>query len=187
MKHDMTCGTCHRTWNDREHPTPGARCPFEHLHVHEERMPISASLYERFKFFHEHAGYVVGRSAETALKLARAEERAEREGLVFKCEDEDYAWDGEGPAPEYFLWCAVYENEKERFPLASLGGVALDSMRDPYLRVVQAELYDEAFTHLDAHRDHVATMRAEELASRATLAGPADHVLAHYLGTELLS
>lgn len=37
------------------------------------------------------------------------------------------------------------------------------------------------------HQDHVATMRAEELASRATLAGPADHVLAHYLGTELLS
>jgi hypothetical protein len=40
-----------------------------------------------------------------------------------------------------------------------------------------------------AHRDHVATLAAAELAERATLAGPsnADAVLAHYLAPELLS
>lgn len=132
---------------------------------------MRASLYDRFTFFYEHAGYAVGESAVTALKLARAEERAEREGLVFKCEDEDYPWDGDGPAPEHFLWCAVYENEHEKFNLASLGGVALNSLSDPYLRVVKAELYVEALDHLDARRDYEATKAAEELAARATYAG----------------
>lgn len=131
---------------------------------------MKSSLYDRYKFFHEHAGYVVGRAAECALRLARAEERAEREGLVFKCEDDDLPWDGDSPAPEHLLYCGVYENDRERFPLASLGGVGLDRMSDPYLRVVAAELYDEAFAHLDAHRDHVATLAAAELAERVTYA-----------------
>lgn len=167
MNHDMTCGTCHRTWSSVETPTPAARCPFEYQHVKETTMPISASLYERYKFFHEH-GYS---AVETCLRLARAEERAEREGLVLKLEDEDLPWDGDCPAPEYYLYCAVYENDRERFPLASLGGVGVERMNDPYLRVVAAELYYEAFAHLDADRDHAATLAAQELAERATYAG----------------
>lgn len=31
--HDMTCGTCGRTWNSDETPTPAARCPYEYDHV----------------------------------------------------------------------------------------------------------------------------------------------------------
>lgn len=30
--HDMTCGTCGRTWNSETTPTPSARCPFEAEH-----------------------------------------------------------------------------------------------------------------------------------------------------------
>lgn len=89
----------------------------------------------------------------------------------------------DGKAKCHFVVGAVYENDRERFPLVSLGGVALDRMSDPYLRVVTAELYDEALAHLDAHRDHVATLAAAELAERATLAGPSNA----YLAPELLS
>lgn len=35
--HDMTCGQCGRTWNDKETPTPAARCPFEYEHEPETR------------------------------------------------------------------------------------------------------------------------------------------------------
>jgi hypothetical protein len=39
-----------------------------------------------------------------------------------------------------------------------------------------------------SHRDHVSTLAAEELAERATFAGPTvDQVLAHFLGSEVLS
>lgn len=30
--HNMECGHCGRTWNDREMPTPSARCPYEYDH-----------------------------------------------------------------------------------------------------------------------------------------------------------
>lgn len=33
--HDMTCGTCGRTWNSDETPTPAARCPYEYEHAEE--------------------------------------------------------------------------------------------------------------------------------------------------------
>lgn len=33
--HDMTCGTCGRTWNSEETPTPAARCPYEYEHAEE--------------------------------------------------------------------------------------------------------------------------------------------------------
>jgi hypothetical protein len=55
--------------------------------------------------------------------------------------------------------------------LASLGGIGLDSWRDPYVRVVEAELLSEALEELDAERDHTATIEAEELSARATYAG----------------
>ena len=41
------------------------------------------TLQERFQFFHEYAGYRVGFCAVTAIALARAEERAEREAYRF--------------------------------------------------------------------------------------------------------
>lgn len=33
--HDMACGTCGRTWNSEETPTPAARCPYEYEHAEE--------------------------------------------------------------------------------------------------------------------------------------------------------
>jgi hypothetical protein len=177
MTHDMTCGTCHRTWSSVETPTPAARCPFENLHVHEETMtPISSSLYERYKFFHEYAGWCTppGKVA-CALALARIEERAAEEGLVFMIEDDDIPWDGDCPAPKYLLWCAVYLPGTRRpgDHLAGLGGVGVDSLSDPYLRVVAAELYAEALAGLDRGRNEEAEAVAAELGSRATYAGVA--------------
>ena len=137
-------------------------------------MILSKSLYARYKFFHEHAGFASPPGAVAcALTLARAEERAEREGLNFVVEDDDLSWDGEGRAPKYLLWCAVYEAGKRRpgQQLASLGGVGVNTLSDPYLRVVAAELYAESFAHLDTGRDQAATLAAAELAERATYAG----------------
>ena len=132
------------------------------------------TLYDRYRFFHEHANYITGRAAECALALARAEERAEKEGLRFEMEDDDLPWDGECAAPQYVLWCAVYARGGGRAGehLASLGGVGVDRLHDPYLRVVAAELYAEALGAIDAERDHEATLAAAELAARATYAGP---------------
>lgn len=36
--HDMKCGHCGRTWNDKETPTPAARCPYEYDHEKEKEM-----------------------------------------------------------------------------------------------------------------------------------------------------
>jgi hypothetical protein len=55
--------------------------------------------------------------------------------------------------------------------LAALGSIGLDSWRDSYVRVVEAELFSEALDELDAEHDAIATVQAAELASRATYAG----------------
>lgn len=34
--HDMTCGTCGRTWSSLTTPTPAGRCPFEYDHEDED-------------------------------------------------------------------------------------------------------------------------------------------------------
>jgi len=105
---------------------------------------MEPTLAERFRFFHEHAGYVVGRRAVCAIALARAELQAEARGWRVTWEDEIEPWDGE-PAddPPVYIFCAVLRDEFER-PRASLGMVGVNSRRDPYLRVVAAELADEA-------------------------------------------
>jgi hypothetical protein len=47
------------------------------------------SLIERYRFFREHAGWRVGYSAETAIRLARAEIRAETLDLGVHYEDDN--------------------------------------------------------------------------------------------------
>jgi hypothetical protein len=47
------------------------------------------SMRERYQFFAKHAGYIVGRHAEGALDLARAERWAEQNAIEFLWEDDD--------------------------------------------------------------------------------------------------
>jgi hypothetical protein len=99
-----------------------------------------------YRFFRDHAGYVVGRSAEYALQLARAEQYAQ-----------DHGWDFDWiPDPEPDLsWCdtcidrphaheieGCILNSPEDSHLASLWGIT-DADQN-YRRVIEAELALEA-------------------------------------------
>lgn len=136
---------------------------------------IDEDLYERFKFFHENAGGVVGHMAEVALRLARAERKAEAQNLRVSWEDELEAWDGECPAPPILVSARVPRPGNRKFCLASLGMIGLNSWSDTYVRVVRAELLAEALETLDEELEAKATDQARELASRATYAGPASN------------
>lgn len=105
---------------------------------------MSPDLVRRFRFFHEHGASWVGHAAVQAIALARAEIEGEERGLFVGFEDEHEPWDGEGPAPTYLLTAYVAHEDEPREWLASLGMIGVDSMVDPYLRVVGAELMREA-------------------------------------------
>ena len=108
-----------------------------------------SELAARFRFFHEHAGYIVGRRAVAAISLARAEIQARREGISFEWEDELEPWDADpecGPAPTYVLCCLARDASGQ--VVASLGMVGVNRLSDPYLRVVEAELALEALHEL---------------------------------------
>src|ERR1019366_185822 len=132
---------------------------------------MDPSLVEAFRFFHENAGGVVGESAVGAIALARAEARAESIGLTVDWEDEDHAWDADCPAPPIHVWGRVHAPGDKRDTIASLGSVGLLSWRDSYVRVVEAELYQEALATLDERAETLACEQAAELAERATFAG----------------
>jgi hypothetical protein len=102
---------------------------------------------KRYLFFRRHAVGGVGHNAVTAMRLARAEERAEDLGLSVQWTEEDHLWDGDCPAPEIHVWGCV-RHPQTGATLASLGGVGLTSWRDPYVRVVEAELLLEAIEAL---------------------------------------
>jgi hypothetical protein len=130
-------------------------------------MMIDRNLLERFRFFHKHAGGVVGEAAVGALNLARAEKWAEDNGLAVHWEDEedmDVTWMDQRQLERLargidFMLFAVLTTEEvveEREGLqgipshapvyGSIGGVHLgpDGINDPYARVVAAELALEA-------------------------------------------
>ncbi len=103
-----------------------------------------------WRFFHAHAGYVVGQRAIGAADLARAEEDAARQDWCFCWEwDEDSASEGcrsaitcnKPDSHEHEVFgCLVRTREGE--VLASLWGIW-----DPdasYSRVIEAELASEA-------------------------------------------
>ena len=103
-----------------------------------------------FRFFRDHAGYVVGERAKGALALAKAEAEAERRGIRF-------VWEWDAGADASWMTEDEQKEEHEAFwaraeapcgecgrpeVLASLGGIF-----DPdqnYVRVVNAELAMEA-------------------------------------------
>lgn len=136
-------------------------------------------LRDRYRFFRSWSGEAVGRAVE-CIRLARAEQKAEERGLVVCWEEEDEAWDGDAPAPAACLYGAVFRateiDEYAGLPsrqgatcYAALGMVGCDSYDDPYLRLVEAELFEEALIELDKEDQD----DADALGARATWAMPA--------------
>lgn len=111
---------------------------------------LNAEFIAAYRFFRAHAGGLVGHSAARAFALAKAENRATWKGLTVEWENDDMPWDGDCEAPKHVLCGFIRDNrEGRRYHLASLGGVGVNDSRDPYLRVVAAELCEEAFDALD--------------------------------------
>lgn len=106
---------------------------------------------EDFRFFRAHAGYVVGRRYDGALRMAKAEAEAKERGITFVWE-----WDDDGDLGDHECWCTDAENgiehDHETLWCAAQdadGNVigSLGSIIDPtpeYRRVIQAELALEA-------------------------------------------
>lgn len=118
-------------------------------------------IRRRFQFFLDSAGYSTppGRAA-CALHLARAEMRAEAEGLTVETEpdwDVDLSWDEDPPWNGYtrrrlesgeFIACVVTLKSPDGETLGALGGV-IASEQDSYWRVVAAELAAEHYWSAD--------------------------------------
>lgn len=138
-------------------------------------------MYQRYLFFKEHAGYVVGRSAEGALSLARAEvlleQAIELEIATVKWEDDDEPYEHCGFSDEQIaekfesnewtgpLGCVVQVGDD----IASLWGIVVGprGTNDPYCRVVAAELAMEVEDEL-----RQAIGDALDAAEPALFAGP---------------
>jgi hypothetical protein len=110
-----------------------------------------------YRFFRANAGGVVGESAKYAIALARAERDGEAAGLTVEWDEDSEPYqlgDYETKPPPYVLCAFVRNPANRRHYLASLGGIgfASDPRRDPYTRVVEAELLDEALDTLQQAR-----------------------------------
>jgi len=125
--------------------------------------PMNTDTYRAYKFFREHAGGIIGRNAETALDLARAEQlldEAEDLGIggtewpydeepyegfdVFT--DEEIATKFESNEWTGPFGCIVRAGDES----TSLWGIVLSpkEIGDPYARVVRAELASELMDEL---------------------------------------
>jgi hypothetical protein len=107
---------------------------------------------DRVEFFLKHAVFSYRYSATDAEKeaaklanaeaLVRAELAAESLGWTVELEDEVESWDGDCDPPRYcFCVCIKDANGK---CLDSLGMVGVDSLDDPYLQVIAAEMFLES-------------------------------------------
>ena len=135
-----------------------------------------SDLRKPFKFFHEYAGYCVGHKAEGAISLARAERarlEAEDEGVA------SIEWvDDPEPYDHGFLSdeevAAKFESNEWTGPygcvlrvgddvVASLWGIVLGQWgtNDPYARVVEAELSEEARDEIRQALGDARDMREE--------------------------
>lgn len=105
---------------------------------------MANELERRYRFFRTYAGGVVGRSAQVAIDLARAELAAESMGWTYTLEPEIERYEdvyGEAP-PEGVEYYTVVARDEDGDWIASLGFV--DDVDQRYFRVVAAELYSEA-------------------------------------------
>jgi hypothetical protein len=134
---------------------------------------LTTELRRAWNFHREHAGYVVGERAIGALELARDELRAKAEGLEFHwVEDEtpDTSWldqDGwEREKQDYqdgrllILGCHVTHPALDQYAV-SLWGISVYDQRDPYCRVVEAELAGEALALIDAEQAEEAGIHVD--------------------------
>jgi hypothetical protein len=110
---------------------------------------MDTTLLNSYRFFREHAGYIVGHSAESALSLARAELLAASRGMRFEWSAEDWpettATDEQiariDAGETVYLYCLARLDGEI---VGSLGGIEVYNSGDPYCRVVEAELALEA-------------------------------------------
>ncbi len=105
---------------------------------------MTTSTLRAYRFFFEHAGYIVGHRAECALNLARAEQYArdnEWDAEWVADDDADLSWmsDEEQRQPHDVLGCILRDADGN--VLGSLWGIT-DPDND-YMRVVAAELASE--------------------------------------------
>lgn len=106
---------------------------------------MTTSMLRAYRFFFEHAGYVVGQRAQCALALARAEQHARDNDWTGDWVDDDCAdlsWmsDEDQRQPHEVLGCIL--RDPSGHVLGSLWGIT-----DPdraYMRVIEAELASEA-------------------------------------------
>jgi len=106
---------------------------------------MTSSMIRAYRFFFEHAGYVVGQRAQCALSLARAERYARdnewnADWVADDCPDLSWMSEDEQRQPHEVLGCILRDANGNS--LGSLWGIT-----DPdnaYMRVVAAELADEA-------------------------------------------
>lgn len=121
---------------------------------------IDAQLRKAWRFYIEHAGWVVGRRAQGALDLARAERTLQ------ESDDWRVRWEPEyddcgcycDPNNEEYPLCAYHDGEEHTFEVAllerrcckcgswevaqALGGI-IDADVNNYRRVIEAELMSE--------------------------------------------
>ncbi|MBK6942645.1 MAG: hypothetical protein IPH13_20910 [Planctomycetes bacterium] len=108
-------------------------------------MGIPNGLRRAYRFFHEHAGYCVGRRAKGALDLARAERNAANMGYTFSEEadfDADLSFMDAKEREQEHECIGMVCRDADGNVLASLWGI-VDADAN-YRRVVRAELALEA-------------------------------------------
>lgn len=134
---------------------------------------IAPELRDAFAFFRKHAGYATPPGpAACALRLARAELWGKERGVEVTWEEEDERYEdvyGEPPPDDCEILCAFVKHDGE--VLAGLGMITIRApsftygvARDPYIRVVNAELLQEARVRLG--EIEVAAARAARLAEQ---------------------
>ena len=105
---------------------------------------MTTSMLRAYRFFFEHAGYIVGQRAQCALGLARAEQHArdnewDAEWVVDDCPDLSWLPEEEQRLSHEVFGCILRDTDGN--VLGSLWGIT-----DPdnaYMRVVEAELASE--------------------------------------------
>lgn len=124
---------------------------------------IGAELRERTRFFAEHAGYSVppGRYA-CALALAKAEAEGKRRGFTTEWVDDvdaDLSWadieTSQKIASGAYPVAGCVAKDTETGDVESLWGIVLDGWHDPYMQVVEAEMFAQLLAESET-REHWA-------------------------------
>jgi hypothetical protein len=103
---------------------------------------VDSKIVEAYKFFREHAGYIVGRNGVGALSLARDEAWAQEQGITFDWTDSIDEWDGCEPMAEGTLLCDCTMRDKDGKAIGGIGMVN-EYPGGAYFRVIEAELASE--------------------------------------------